>query len=46
VQPVPPEVDADMEKDAQDQFEQTFPDADTELDVHAAQLKAPKLALG
>ena len=46
MQPVPPEVDADLERDAQQQFEKTCPDADAEMDVHAAQLKAPKMHWG
>ena len=40
VQVIPPEFDGGLEVEAKSEFEKTFPEADTEMDVHAAQLKA------
>ena len=40
IQVIPPEFDGELEEQAKSEFENTFPEADTEMDVHAAQLKA------
>lgn len=40
VQPVPTELTADFEKEAEAEFNKLYPEADVEMDVHAAQLKA------
>lgn len=40
MQPAAPERDEDMEKEAEEEFQKMYPNADREMDVHAAQLKA------
>ena len=36
----PPTFDEELEKAAEAEFDKLFPNADTDMDVHAAQLKA------
>ena len=43
VRPVPPDHDPSLEKHAEEEFKKMYPEADTEMDVHAAQLKAKHL---
>jgi hypothetical protein len=40
IEPAPPKFDQALEKEAEVEFEKMFPQADTDMDVHAAQLKA------
>ena len=40
IEPVPPTFDEELEKAAEAEFDKLFPNADTDMDVHAAQLKA------
>jgi len=40
IEPAPPQFDQALEKEAEVEFEKMFPQADTDMDAHAAQLKA------
>ena len=40
IKPAPPTFDEELEKAAEAEFDKMYPDADTDMDVHAAQLKA------